>query len=96
MRNVRVSSPFKDSEIQALSILGTAISTSDRQRYHGEGREGKEVAFSALQRPSPKVTHTMLSNRSGWLYSLRTNKEAEKCSISIYSRRIENLDMGEP
>lgn len=96
MRNVRVSSPYKDSEIQALSILGTAISTSDHQRHHGEGREGKEVGFSALQCPSPRVTDTMLSNRSGWLYSLRTNKEAEKCSISIYSRRIEDLDMGEP
>lgn len=96
MRTARVSSPFKDLEIQALSILGTAISTSDRQRYHGEGREGKEVAFSVLQRSSPKVTHTMLSNRSGCLYSLRTNKEAEKCSISICSKRIEDLDMGEP
>lgn len=96
MRNVRVSSPYKDSGIQALSILGTAISTSDHQRHHGEGREGKEVGFSALQCPSPRVTDTMLSNRSGWLYSLRTNKEAEKCSISIYSRRIEDLDMGEP
>lgn len=81
MKNVRVSSPLKDSEIQALSILGTAISTCDHQRYHGEGREGKEVAFSALQRPSPKETHTMLSNRSGWLYSLHTNKEAESVAF---------------
>ena len=54
MRNVRVSSPFKDSEIQALSILGTAISMSDRQRYHGEGTEGKEVAFSVSSTPQPQ------------------------------------------